>query len=186
MKIKIHFLSRKKDCVFSRLNYRKCRLFILLVTIFYAFSVQNSYAQSIKQFDEVLNSMLASGQEQGNADAAYLKSLVYDVQPRIYVHGDGLKKISEKAPVCVTATPQSLELLYETNPLFEQVELITVKISNARDLNYVLDMTRFKSFSKLKYVHFLCNYDCDPALIRLQWPQASGSVIVFYQISLPE
>ena len=180
------FFCKQNKVVFSMMAFRRCSLFILFFAVLYFLTVQNLPAQNIKHFDEVLNALSTSDQDQAKADASHFKSLIYDVQPRLYVHEDGLKKISEKAPVCVTAGPQSLELLYETNPLFEQVEMITLNISNARDLNYVLDMTRLKSFSKLKYVHFLCNYDCDPALIRLQWPKSTGSVIVFYQISLPE
>ncbi|HNZ43057.1 MAG TPA: hypothetical protein PLI16_02670 [Bacteroidales bacterium] len=166
--------------------FRRCSLFILFFAVLYFLTVQNLPAQNIKHFDEVLNALSTSDQDQAKADASHFKSLIYDVQPRLYIDKNGFKNSSDSRPVCVTTDPQSYELLYETNPLFEQVELITVNILNARDLNFIFDMTRLKSFSKLKYVYFLCNYNCDPALIRLQWPNLAGSVIVFYQISLPE
>ncbi len=172
--------------IFLTFSFRKCRFFILLFAIIYAFSMQNSAAQSIKKFDEVLNAMIASGDNQGNADAARLKSLIYDVQPRLYVHENGCKKNNENPSVCLTAEPSALELLYEANPLFEQVELITLNILTARNMNFVLDLARLKSFSKLKYVQFLCNYDCNPATIMIKRPQEASSIIVFYQISLPE
>lgn len=186
MKNFMYLFCRQIARIFLTLSFRKCRLFILLFAIIYAFSMQNSTAQSIKQLDEVLNAMLSSGQNQGNADVARLKSLIYDVQPRLYLHENGLKNNSEKPSVCLTAELSALELLYEANPLFEQVELITLNILTARDMNFVLDLARLKSFSKLKYVQFLCNYDCNPATIMIKRPQESSSIIVFYQISLPE
>ncbi|HNX06641.1 MAG TPA: hypothetical protein PKL96_03570 [Bacteroidales bacterium] len=181
-----YFFYRRESRVFSMIINRKCSFFILLFAIFYAVSVQNSFAQNIKTMDEVINAMIVSDKDQSSTDAARLKSLIYDVQSRIYVHDNGTLKTNDNPPVCLTTEPQALELLYETNSLFEQVELITVNILNERDLNFVFDMARLKSFFKLKYVHFLCNYNFDPALIRLKWPESSSRVIVFYQISLPE
>jgi hypothetical protein len=165
------------------------RLFIsgqILITIF-VFSTQNLFAQDIKEYGSLINIMNNNKQNSGSSDVEHLKSLVFDLLPKIYINDNEEKTFSNEPPVCVNIYGNSTDLLYEENQLFSQVEMITINIDNPSELNFVLDLNKLNGFGNLKYIQFLCSFKCDPLLLNnLIQGEPKTVVTVFYRISLPE
>lgn len=187
MKKFLQFSNKKANDAFYMLSfYNKLFIYSLLFIFFSVFSVQISSAQNIQKYSDIINNILASNDGQGTANAAHLESLIYDVHPKLYLNENGIINNNVSNPVCINAEPEALNYLYEPNPLFEQVELITIDISNAYELNFVFDVSALQGFSNLKYIMFYCSYNCNPALIRLKMPDNENGITVFYHISIPQ
>lgn len=158
----------------------------LLFVIFYVFTLQTSAAQNIKSYSDVINGTKESKDKAVSIEVDHLKSLVFDLQPKLYIHKHEEKRSSDEPPVCINADANAVDVLYKTNPLYEHVELITIILNSANDLDFVYDLSRLKSFSKLKYIQFLCSFECDPSQIRLNQGEPETGIIVFYRISIPQ
>jgi hypothetical protein len=159
--------------------------FILI--ILFLISTQNLKAQNIKEYSDLTNSLTAADQQSKSSETKHLKSLVFDLMPKIYINNKEEKTFGNEPPVCLNTDANSVELLYEANALFEKVELISININNPGELNFILDFSKLNSFINLKYVQFLCSFECDPILINQLYKENSKTgMIVFYRISLPE
>jgi hypothetical protein len=177
--------SGKTRCSFSEVN----TLFFsaLLIIILCVITAQNSSAQNLKEYSSLINSMTGTNKQVGSSEAKHLKSLVFDLQSKIYVNNHVSKTFGAESPACIDIDAKSTAQLYENNPLFSQVELITIKLDNLSDLNFVLDLSKLTGFRNLKYIQFFCSFNCDPAKISGLYQEISKTgIIVFYRISLPE
>jgi hypothetical protein len=147
----------------------------------------NLNADDAKEFKNAVNTMRASSDAIIQAKAVHIESLVYNLQPKIYIKGGIEKTFEETAPICAEVDAQSVSKLKEADPLFSQVEMITIKINSPEELNFVLDFQTLQSFGMLKYVNFLCSFNCDPALINKSFTNDSEKgITVFYTISISE
>jgi hypothetical protein len=159
----------------------------IFLIIFYVFSIQISSAQNIKEYNDVINSLPVSKDLAGSSNAGRLQSLVYNVQPKLYIHKQEVKNSSEELPVCINTDANSINILYGANRLFERVEMITILLNSPGESDFILDLSKLKNFPNLKYVHFLCSFKCEPSLInKLYQENSSTGIIVFYQISVPD
>lgn len=124
-----------------------------------------------------------------------LVSLASDLHPSIYLNDGEMKKYGEGAAVTLFTDAASIPMLYATNPAFGKVELIKITISNARDEAVILDLLKAASFTSLKYVLCIYQYDscggksetCLPSKTdKLCKTPAESTVKVLYQLSIPE
>jgi len=160
---------------------------VLLLIILFLISTQNLKAQNIKEYSDLANSITSADKQNGSSEAKHLKSLIFDLNPKIYIYNKEDKRYGNEPPVCLNTDVNSIERLYEANNLFEKVELISININNPSELNFILDFSKLNSFINLKYVQFLCSFECDPILIKQLYKENSKTgMIVFYRISLPE
>jgi hypothetical protein len=177
--------SRKIYFIFPKIY--SLFLTVLLVIILFVFSVQNLSAQNLIEYSSLINSMNETKQMSALSNAEHLRSLVYDLNSKLYINNQIENAVGITNPVCVKIDAQSIDKLYEENQLFNQVELITINLNDLNELNFFLDLSKLKSFTNLKYIQFLCSFKCDPLLINNLYQKISNTdIIVFYQISIPE
>ena len=129
-------------------------------------------------------------------DDSRLISLATEIHPAIYLKGNtDMKSFGNGDATIVYTDAASIPMLYATNPAFGKVELIKITISNARDEAVILDLLNAASFTSLKYVLCVFEYDscggkseaCLQAKTdKLCKTPAESTVKVLYQLSIPE
>lgn len=118
---------------------------------------------------------------------------LFDLQPTIYITPEGMNTYGEGAPLVVECTPNKISQLYEENASFAEVKVLKLNIRSSADL-VVLQLSKLKSFSSLKYVQLVFVYDiCGGGnerclLTKAKNIIAAGSVsaTILYQLSIPE
>lgn len=121
------------------------------------------------------------------ASQQVLKSLVFDVLPTIYVENGSIKNFGNGPAVRLETDSKSFASLYQENPIFDQVQIITIKLNNPDDMKVVpLNLQSLTGFTHLKYILFLCNMNCNPSSINKMFKTASQDGFeIFYQVSIP-
>ena len=157
---------------------------MFLIIIFLSFKLN---AQDSKELGKTINLLLSSSSASDNDLANHLKSLVYNLQTTVFLENGNIKTLDDKSPVCADVDAQSISLLSETNSLFENVELITIRLKSSQDISNIIKLASLKSFHKLRFIVFLCSFNCDSALInKLYLPDSNSVIPVYYLISIPE
>jgi hypothetical protein len=153
---------------------------VIILTVLTSISLQ---AQNIMEFNSYLEQAKSSTDPLVNANISHLEHLINDLQPTAYV-GSDIKSIGETQPVCVEVKSADIKKLSIANSLFTQVELITIVVNSPADLNFVLDLSKLDSFTNLKFVYFLCEFECKiEEMQKLYLPKAG--ITVFYKVSIP-
>ena len=130
-----------------------------------------------------------------NADSRLI-SLATEIHPAIYLKGNtDMKSFGNVDATVVDTDAASIPMLYATNPAFGKVELIKITINSATDEAVILDLFKTASFTSLKYVLCIYQYDscggnkdtCLPTKTdKLCKAPAESNVKVLYQLSIPE
>ena len=129
-------------------------------------------------------------------DDTRLISLATEIHPAIYLKGNtDMKSFGNGDATVVNTDAASIPMLYATNPAFGKVELIKITINSATDEAVILDLFKTASFTSLKYVLCVFEYDscggnkdtCLPTKTdKLCKAPAESNVKVLYQLSIPE
>ena len=129
-------------------------------------------------------------------DDTRLISLATEIHPAIYLKGNtDMKSFGNGDATVVNTDAASIPMLYATNPAFGKVELIKITINSATDEAVILDLFKTASFTSLKYVLCIYQYDscggnkdtCLPTKTdKLCKAPAESNVKVLYQLSIPE
>jgi hypothetical protein len=153
---------------------------ILLVLTSFCLQAQNI---NIMELDALMISLKASPDSAVVAGSVHLESLINDLQPTVYI-GTSVKSNGGMQPVCAEIKAADIQKLKTENPLFSQVELITIILNKPSDINFVLDLSDLSSFTNLKYVYFLVEFDCtNKEMQKLYLPKTGISVM--YKVSIP-
>lgn len=112
--------------------------------------------------------------------------LAYNLHPTIYVkNGIEKKTYGKDLPVKLTLEDaKSISILNSGKSKYNQVQLITIKLSNSGDLNTILDLSNISGFSKLKYIYIKCHFKCTANQIK-SFVKASPQTRIFYTSETP-
>jgi hypothetical protein len=173
--------SRKSALIDHEVNFIKKGAILLL---FVVITCLYSFGQTPVELNTTLTQMTESGDNVLVEEAAGIKSLVNDLRPTVYV-GDVVKASGESAPVRADVKAGSISKLSIENSLFEQVELITIRINSPADLSSVLDLSAIQGFTSLKYVRLLCSFECKAEQLGAIVTGNTTGIKVFYSVSIP-
>jgi hypothetical protein len=154
---------------------------ILAVTL----SGISSSAQEVKDFGKMLAAMKASPDVKLSTQASRLESLVFNLQPSVSIQEGIISTYGDAPFVCVDIDVRSVSRIKEANPLFSQAELITITINNQNEMKMFLDLTSLTGFPRLKYIYFLCSFECTNEQINKLINTADSQITVFYSVSIP-
>ncbi len=143
-----------------------------------------SFGQAPVEYNSMLTQMTESGDSALVQEAAYIKSLVTDKQPTVYIN-DVVKASGSSAPLRADVKAGSVSKLSIENTLFQQVELITLRIDSPEDLSTVLDLSLIQGFTNLKYIRILCSFECSAEQLSTIVTGNSSGIKVFYSVSIP-
>ncbi len=149
-----------------------------IVLLLFVISVTVTQGQ-VTDYKQLLSSITDAG------EVAKLESLVSDLQPTVYISNSEIKSFGETSAVCAEVDAQAVGQLKLANPLFEKVELITVRVERPEDLLVSLDLSSLQGFKSLKYVQVLSTVSCTAEQINKIITGSKPGVVVFYLISRP-
>jgi|APIni6443716594_1056825.scaffolds.fasta_scaffold34557_2 flagellar basal body-associated protein FliL len=155
----------------------------LSLVIFIILASAGLKAQSIMELGSYMKQAQSSSDPVVVASAEYLESLIKEIQPTVYISSN-ITSNGESKPVCAEVKANDIKKLSIENSVFNQVELLTIVIYNPADLNFILDLSELKSFTNLKYVYFLCEFNCKIKQVQKLYIPKTG-IVVFYNVSIP-
>ncbi len=156
---------------------------VILFFFVFVFGTQ-TYAQAPVEYRSMIAQMAGSGDTLLVEEAAHIGSLVTDLHPTVYI-GDVVRTNNGSTPVRADVKAGSISKLSIENPLFEQVELITIRINSQADLSAQLDLSTIQGFTGLKYVRLLCSFECTAEQLNTIVTGNTAGIKVFYSISIP-
>ena len=127
----------------------------------------------------------ATTSKAGNGRGDFNK-LAYNLHPTIYVKNGSEKKTYGKGlPVKLTLEDvKSINILNRGKSKYNQVQLITIKLSNSGDINTKLDLSNISGFNELKYIYIKCHFKCTADQIK-SFVKASPQIRIFYTSETP-
>lgn len=113
--------------------------------------------------------------------------LLHGKNPTIYIENSRIINVTgETSPkVLKLLDGTSSGLLLDNNNLYSQVEVITITLNRASDLNNRLDLSRINGFPSLKYVYVKCLFECTDQQIRNFLLNTDSVTTVFYKVVNP-
>ncbi|MGC4039748.1 MAG: hypothetical protein QM710_02845 [Flavobacterium sp.] len=144
---------------------------LLLLTLVFFFSVgfaqtgrtSQSGSITVTEMNSVIFSngggsssarMASTGTSSSTIDSDRLKSLVTQVQAATYFF-EGNVRTFGSAPVSLFTDLGSLNQVNSAITLKNNIELVTIRINTASELNSTIDLAAFSNFPNLKYVYFI-------------------------------
>lgn len=118
-------------------------------------------------------------------EAEEISALVYDLHPTIFIGNSGIKILGDEAPVKAELTAGNFQRLSTSNPGYNNVKLLKLKVENEADFNASFDLSNLEGFENLKYVFVECTFECSATRIENMFSNV-GNVKVLYIISTPE
>lgn len=161
------------------LNTLKGKFSLLLVLCTLSLSLP---AQQIKELGSYLAELNATGKDVQMALAVQLDSLTSDIKPTVNI-GSTISANSVETPVRALVKARAVSKLSLNEPLYAGVELITLRIRSAADMNFLLNLNTLPGFPVLRFVLFQCEFECNPEdLESLYLP--NPAITVLYRISI--
>src|SRR5690554_4169483 len=115
------------------------------------------------------------------------EQLLHGKNPTIYIENSRIINVSgETSPkVLKLLDGTSSSLLLDNNNMYGQVEVITITLNRASDLNNRLDFSSINGFPSLKYVYIKCLFECTDQQIRSFLLNADSVTTVFFKVVNP-
>jgi hypothetical protein len=178
LNIDTYLKTSKKDWAFNPIRKGVILIFLIVITNIC------SLGQTPVELNTLLEQMTGSGDSVLVEEANHIKSLVTNLHPTVFI-GDVVRASGESDPVRADVKAGAISKLNMENPLFGQVEMITLRINTQADLSALLDLSAIQGFTNLKYVRLLCSFACAAEqLDKIVTGNANG-IKVFYSISIP-
>ncbi|MFA5974411.1 MAG: hypothetical protein WC780_18825 [Lentimicrobiaceae bacterium] len=139
-------------------------------------------AQGIIELKSYLEKTKTSPDPALVSKAKHLESLVTELQPTVYL-SNSIVTGNTKAK-CAEVKASAIDQLSSDNSLFNDIELITIRLESPADMGFVLDLSKLNGFTKLKYIYFLCEFDGDAKELQKLFIPTAG-ITVLYMVSIP-
>jgi len=163
---------------------------MLLLSSFMALHAQNSKAYEINEYLALGSNKQATVQVKSNKSAATattpLQVLAYDLVPTVFIENGEIKSFDEQSPIKAELEFNSFNVLSNANPLFKNVELLVIKLNEENQLISSLDFSTINSFNSLKYVYFICPFNCSRSQIENLSKGLPSGTVLLYSSSIPE
>jgi hypothetical protein len=114
-----------------------------------------------------------------------VENLIYKVQPSVYFYSGTVKSYGEK-PRNLFTDIQSLSGLNNPAILKNNIELVTIRINTANELNAAIDWSVFSAYKNLKYIYILSGVNTTSQNIARLAGNYSEKYSVFYKVDKGE
>jgi len=122
----------------------------------------------------------SAGSEFSQANS--IEDLVYKAHDAQYLSGGIVKTYGEK-PRQLFVDITSLNGLNNPALLKNNVDIVTIRINSANDLNATIDLSQFSSFKSLKYVHIVSSVATSASHLATRVSNPEERLTVFYSIN---
>ncbi|WP_222104889.1 hypothetical protein [Flavobacterium anhuiense] len=171
----VKFVNNCKFIFSFKKNIFQKNIFFLLF-----FLMTNFSFGQIENVDSYLTNLENSGQD---SKLSNLKHLLYGLQSAVYASSGELKVYGDQ-PTALFTNNTSLNSLNTTVSLKGDIEIATIKIEKAADLNTAIDLNSFSGFEKLKYIFIISEVETNPTLINNLIKNNTSKYILLYKISI--
>lgn len=170
----------------TKLHLKKALLYLIVTIITLVFTIKQSIAQTVKEFNSEISKLKASENSSDNKEATQLAAFLNELQPTIYIESGKVLSIGETDPITADVDAASIGELYSQNELYNKVEFLIIRINDNITIADKLNLKKLVSFSNLKYVLFLSTIDRTPSFINsLILEEPDSSVGIYYLTSIP-
>jgi len=164
----------------------------LLSLLLIVFIYSGSFAQGARSGGTVvvrdMNAILYSNgatARQASSDASLdvgrLRDLVSEVQSATYFF-EGVVKTYGDAPTNLFTDLSSLNQVNNSITQKQNVEIATIRINTASELNSTIDLAAFANFPNLKYIYFISGLNTTSESIASRVRNYDGRFNIFYKI----
>jgi hypothetical protein len=162
-------------------------VFVLFVTNASAQESKNSGSgiPEVKAFIASLRATEQTSRQSTGSDfsqANSIEDLVYKAHDAQYLSGGVVKTYGEK-PRQLFVDITSLNGLNNPALLKNNVDIVTIRINSANDLNATIDLSQFSSFKSLKYVHIVSSVATSASHLASKVINPQERLTVFYSIN---
>jgi hypothetical protein len=168
------------------------KLLLLLVFVLFVTNISAQESRSnvsgIPEVKAFIASLKANEQTTsrgvGNnfSQAQSIEDLVYQAHDAQYLSGGIVKTYGEK-PRQLFVDIASLNGLNNAALLKNNVDIVTIRINSANDLNATIDLSQFSSFKSLKYVHIVSAVNVSMSQFNMMVTHPEERLTVFYSIN---
>ncbi|WP_146194627.1 hypothetical protein [Flavobacterium crocinum] len=134
----------------------------------------------IENVDSYLTNLESSGQD---SKLSNLKHLLYDLQSAVYASSGKINSYGDQ-PTALFTDNNSINSLNTTVTAKNDIEIATIKIEKASDLNQSIDLNSFSGFENLKYIFLISEIDTTPSVINNLIKNNTSKYILLYKISI--
>ena len=158
---------------------------VFLLGLFFSFSIGTAQSYEVKKIDELLgtkkklstNKMVSKGQTS-------LESLVYNVNPSIFIENGNIQAYGEVSPLVAEIDLKDWNILKKNNPLFNSVKLIKFKYG-VNDIKNGLDLSLLKDFKQLEFIYIQCTFNCNTSALEQLFQNVNG-IKITYLVAITE
>lgn len=150
----------------SQVMKQKLLLILILVAFYSSVFAQASRSNGtvvVREMNSFLSSAVNSGapariasNNNSTINAQRLNALVTQVQSSIYFYNGEVKTYGD-APTNLFTDASSLNQVNNSITAKQHIEIVTIAINNASELNSIIDLAAFSNFPNLKYIYFISN-----------------------------
>ena len=176
----------------SQVMKQKLLLILMLVSFYSGVFAQSTRAvQNETIVVTELNSLLASvrtpsssrmmNANTGDINVQHLNDLLTQVQPSTYFY-QGVVKTYGDAPTNLYTDASSLGQVNNSISDKQNIEIVTIVINTANELNSIIDLAAFSNFPNLKYIYFISNINTTSGTIASHIGHYDSRFNIFYKI----
>lgn len=156
---------------------------VILIGLFSSSSFsQGNAIHNLSDRDKVFANGNHTAQRKATTAAAFPYDLLYDLNTTVYIKNNSvLNTEGVGAPVVLKfLDTQSFNFVSTTNPLYDQIELITINLSSENSLRNTFNLDAIRGFSNLKYIYLKCEFAISENQIRSFLQNADPEIVFFY------
>jgi hypothetical protein len=174
----------------SQVMKQKLLLILMLVSFYSASFAQGARAgQNGTIAVTEMNSILFPGETAsariasttGSINVERVRDLITKVQSSIY-YFEGIVKTYGAVPTNLFTDLGSLNQVNNAIALKENIEIVTVRINTASELNSTIDLSAFSNFPNLKYIYFITKLNTTSDNIAGHIANYDSRFNIFYKI----
>ena len=117
----------------------------------------------------------------GSINVQRLRNLITQVQPSEYFYSGEVKSYGD-TPTNLFTDLSSLNQVNSSNINKQNIEIVTIRISTASELNSTIDLAAFSNFTNLKYIYFISNANTTSENISSHIVNYNSRFNLFYKI----
>ncbi len=171
----VKFVNNCKFIFSFKKNIFQKNIFLLLL-----FLMTNFSFGQVENVNSYLTNLENSRQD---SKLSNLKHLLYDLHSAVYA-SSGEINVYGDMPTALFTDNNSINSLNTSVSLKNNIEIATIKIEKAADLNKSIDLNAFSGFENLKYIFILSEIDTTPSVINNLIRNDTSKYILLYKISI--
>ena len=175
----------------SQVMKQKLLLILMLVSFCSSIFAQSKSIENETIVVTEMNSIFSSNATSASARVANsgtvsinvqrLRNLITQVQPSEYFYSGEVKSYGD-TPTNLFTDLSSLSQVNSSNINKQNIEIVTIRISTASELNSTIDLAAFSNFTNLKYIYFISNVNTTSENISSHIVNYNSRFNLFYKI----